>query len=122
MSGEPLGSTSEAAPDLGDYATPGETRVSPYLNIREQIARIDRAIEENAKARVEAAKLSAERDKLAAEALKLARDRAIAPWQVAATAVAASAALVGASGEARASPEVALLGALGLLRVAGGGG
>lgn len=101
---------SEAAPDLGDYGA--------RLNIREQIARIDRAIEENAKARVEAAKLAVEREKLAAEttkltaeALKLARDRAVAPWQVIVAAVAAGAASVEAT--------VALLGALDLLRVAG---
>ena len=41
------------------------------LNIRDQIARIDRAIEESAKFRAEQAKLNAEAVKLAAEQTKL---------------------------------------------------
>lgn len=59
------------------------------LNIREQIDRIDRAIEE-------AAKFRSERSNLDAEALKLTRDRAIIPWQVFATIMGAGAALFGA--------------------------
>ena len=43
------------------------------LNVREQITRIDRSIDE-------AAKLRAEQGKLIAEGRKLDRDRWLAPW------------------------------------------
>jgi hypothetical protein len=72
------------------------------LDLREQIARIDRAraeteklSEETRKFVAEAHKLAAERDKLAAEARKLNRDRALAPWPVAIVTMGGLAALVG---------------------------
>ena len=72
------------------------------LNLREQVARIDRALDEAAKFRservkldAEAAKLSGERAKLDAEAAKLTRDRAYLPMQVTIAAMAAGGALVG---------------------------
>ena len=54
----------------------------PALDLREQLVRIDRAIEETAKFRAEAAKLN--------------RDRTMAPWQFAAALMGAGAALFGA--------------------------
>lgn len=57
------------------------------LDLKEQLARIDRAIEETHKFSEEARKLgteqlklSAEQFKLTEEALKLRRDRGLAPW------------------------------------------
>ena len=49
------------------------------LNLREQIARIDRSLDEAAKFRAERAKLDAESNKLAAEAAKFRRERFLAP-------------------------------------------
>lgn len=54
----------------------------PSLDIREQVARIDLAIAENAK--------------FQAEAAKLRRDHAMAPWQFAAALMGAGAAMFGA--------------------------
>jgi hypothetical protein len=59
------------------------------LDFEEQLARIRRAREESEK-------FSAEQKKLIAEAGKLDRDRALAPWQIVVTAMAAGAALFGA--------------------------
>ena len=64
--------------DATDYAD--------RLNLREQIARIDRAIDE-------AAKFRAERTKLDAEAAKLRRDRFLAPALVLTATLGAIAAL-----------------------------
>jgi hypothetical protein len=61
----------------------------PQLDLREQIARIDRAQEETRK-------FVSEQRKLDAEALKLGRDRAFLPWTVAATLLGAGAALFAA--------------------------
>lgn len=58
------------------------------LEIEEQVARIRRA-------QVETEKFVAEQKKLMAEAAKLERDRTLAPWQIVATTVAATAALIG---------------------------
>jgi hypothetical protein len=52
----------------------------PSLDLREQIVRIDHALDEAAKLRSEANKLRAEETKLYAEARKFDRDRWIAPW------------------------------------------
>jgi hypothetical protein len=75
---------------------------SADFDLREQLARIDRAraeteklSEETRKFVAEAHKLAAERDKLAAEARKLDRDRLLAPWQVAVVTLGGLAALVG---------------------------
>lgn len=57
------------------------------LDLREQIARIDRSLDESAKFR-------AEQNKLIAEARKLDRERGLAPWQATAIAVGSIAALV----------------------------
>jgi hypothetical protein len=64
------------------------------LNLREQIARIDRAIEETHKFTAEQHKLMAEQQKLASEALKLERERGLAPWQATAITLGSLAALV----------------------------
>jgi hypothetical protein len=61
----------------------------PQLDLREQIARIDRAQEETRK-------FVSEQHKLDAEANKLQRDRAFLPWTVAATLLGAGAALFAA--------------------------
>jgi hypothetical protein len=61
----------------------------PGLDLREQTARIDNL-------REEALKFAAEQHKLTAEMLKLERDRAVIPWQVVATLLAAGAALFAA--------------------------
>lgn len=58
------------------------------LDLREQIARIDRAIEETHK-------FTTESRKLEAEARKLDRDRTLAPWQVGIVTMGGLAALVG---------------------------
>jgi hypothetical protein len=50
------------------------------LNLREQIARIDRAQAETEKFVAEQRKLLAEQTKLSAEALKFQRDRVLSPW------------------------------------------
>jgi len=50
------------------------------LDIREQIARIDRAIAETHKLQQESDKFVAEQKKLIAEAGKLDRDRTLSPW------------------------------------------
>ena len=60
------------------------------LNLREQIARIDRSLDE-------AAKFRAERGKLDAEATKLNRDRFLAPLALAVTSIGAGAALFAAA-------------------------
>ena len=59
------------------------------VDLREQLARIDRLI-------AETQKLMSEEGKLRSEEAKLHRDRAMAPWQVVTTAMAAGAALMGA--------------------------
>ena len=71
------------------------------LDLREQLARIDRAraeteklSEETRKFVIEAHKLAAKRDKLAAEARKLDSDRALAPRQVAVVTFGGIAALI----------------------------
>lgn len=71
------------------------------LDLREQIARIDRMREETRKFSAEMNKLAAEQSKLAAEQIKLAsegrkfdRERGLAPWQSIAIALGAIAALV----------------------------
>ena len=108
---------------MSDQTIPGT------LNLREQIARIDLAIEEAAKLRVEAGKLNAERDKLnvereklsiereklgaerdkmTVEQMKLLRDRAVVPWQAIAAVLVAGGAVVGAT--------LAVLRAMGLLQ------
>ncbi len=76
--------------DIADYAD--------RLNIREQIARIDRSLDE-------AAKFRSERVKLDAEAAKLRRDRFLAPAVALAATLGAIAALTPA-----------------ILRALGGGG
>lgn len=58
------------------------------LEIEEPVACIRRA-------QVETEKFVAEQKKLMAEAAKLDRDRTLAPWQIVATTVAATAALIG---------------------------
>lgn len=58
-------------------------------DFEEQRARINRAINESEK-------FVAEQRKLMAEADKLARDRALAPWQIVMSSMAAGAALFGA--------------------------
>lgn len=60
----------------------------------EQLARIERTQEETRKFAAESHKLAAEQSKLAAETLKLARDTMLAPWQIIATSVAATAGLL----------------------------
>lgn len=50
------------------------------LDLKEQIARIDRAQEETRKFAEEQHKLAAKARKLNAEAEKIARDRYLAPW------------------------------------------
>lgn len=65
------------------------------LDIAEQVARVLRSNEETQKFVAEQKKLMAEQAKLQAEAAKLYRDRALAPWQIVATTVAATAALIG---------------------------
>ena len=60
------------------------------LNLREQIARIDRSLDEAAKERSERAKLDA-------EASKLYRDRLLAPFALAITSIGAGAALFAAA-------------------------
>lgn len=59
------------------------------LDMREQLARIDRALAENQKFAAEQSKFTAEQAKLQAEALKLSaeadklrKDAELAPWQV----------------------------------------
>jgi len=76
---------------------------SPSLDVSEQIARIDRAIVEQAKLAAEERKLAAERIKLEAEQLKfnaeaskMLRDRALAPAAMIISALTAGAALFGA--------------------------
>jgi hypothetical protein len=66
----------------------GRALSDAQLDLREQIARIDRAIEETHK-------FTAESRKLEAEARKLDRDRRLAPWQVAVVTMGGIAALVG---------------------------
>ena len=60
------------------------------LNLREQIARIDRTLDE-------AAKFRSERVKLDAEASKLNRDRLLAPLTLAVTSLGAGAAIFAAA-------------------------
>lgn len=57
------------------------------LDLREQIARIDRMIAETAKLQDETRKFVAEARKLDSEARKLDRDRGLAPWLAAAGAI-----------------------------------
>lgn len=85
------------------------------FDVREQLARIDRALaetgklneeqaklraearkydEEQAKLRAEARKYDEEQSKLRAESRKLERDRMLAPWAILATGMTAGAALV----------------------------
>lgn len=72
------------------------TSAPTNLDIAEQVARVLRSNEETQKFVAEQKKLMAEQAKLQAEAAKLDRDRALAPWQIAAGTAAASAALFGA--------------------------
>lgn len=65
------------------------------LDIAEQVARVLRSNEETLKFVAEQKKLMSEQAKLQAEASKLGRDRDIAIWQVVATTIAATAALIG---------------------------
>lgn len=65
------------------------------LDLAEQVARVLRSNAETQKFVEEQGKLRAEQIKLQAEAEKLARDRMLAPWQIVATSVAATAALIG---------------------------
>lgn len=60
------------------------------LDLKEQIARIDRMQEETRK-------FTAEQHKLSVEALKLSRDRDLSGWQLIITGMGASAALIGAT-------------------------
>ena len=66
------------------------------LDLREQIARIDRAQEEVRKFSAETRKLTAEAEKLYAEASKLGRDRWLAPVIVTFSGLAALGGLVAA--------------------------
>ncbi|TGE01666.1 hypothetical protein [Methylobacterium nonmethylotrophicum] len=66
-----------------------------HLDSAEQVARVLRSNEETQKFVAEQRKLMAEQATLQAEASKLARDRMLAPWQIVATSVAATAALIG---------------------------
>jgi Tfp pilus assembly protein PilN len=70
--------------------------MSESLNLRDEIARIDRAMAETQKFSAETQKSVAEQQKLIAEARKLHRDRALVPWQVIATLLGAGAALFAA--------------------------
>lgn len=63
------------------------------LTLKEQIARIDRSLDEAAKFRAEQFKLVAERAKLDAEAAKLNRDRFFAPFAIGCATLTAIAAL-----------------------------
>lgn len=65
------------------------------LDIAEQVARVLRSNEETQKCVAEQRTLIAEQIKRQAEPAKLGRDRALAPWQIVATTVAATAALIG---------------------------
>jgi hypothetical protein len=71
------------------------------LNLREQVTRIDRQIEEShkfiaeqRKLIAEQQKLNAEADKLASEARKFDRERGLAPWQMTTLVAGSVAALV----------------------------
>lgn len=68
---------------------------STELDIAEQVARVLRSNEETQTFVAEQRKLIAEETKFRAEAAKLGRDRVLAPWQIVATSVAATAALIG---------------------------
>lgn len=82
----------------------GGTAPAPEsFDLREQLARIDRALaetgklnEEQAKLRAGSRKYDAEQAKLRAEARKLERDRMLAPWAILAAGMTAGAALVAA--------------------------
>ena len=65
------------------------------LDIAEQVARVLRSNEETQKVVAEQRKLIAEQAKLQAETFKLGRDHTLAPWQIVATSVAATAVLIG---------------------------
>lgn len=64
------------------------------LDLREQVARIDRAIAETHKLQAESDKFGSEQRKLAAEAAKLHRDRWLAPVLAAASFVVACGSVV----------------------------
>ncbi len=66
----------------------------PDLDVREQIARIDRLIVEAAKFREETRRIDAEREKLREETRKISRDQTLAPWQIVVTAMGTGGALV----------------------------
>jgi hypothetical protein len=75
----------------------------PALDMREQIARIDRALAGHGKFQAETEKLLAEsrkfrveREKRGAAAGKLQRDRMLAPWAIVVTAIGTGAALFAA--------------------------
>lgn len=55
------------------------------IDLRAQLASIDRTMAETRKLLAEAGKLRQEGDKLEREGLKLLRDRGLAPWQMLAT-------------------------------------
>jgi hypothetical protein len=75
----------------------------PVFDVREQVARIDRMLEESGKQSAERLKLDAERLKLESERMKLEpergkldRGRTLAPWAIVTTAMGAGAALFAA--------------------------
>ena len=75
----------------------------PAFDLREQVARIDRLLEESGKLSAERLKLDAERLKLESERMKLEaergkldRDRTLAPWAIVVTAMGTGAALFAA--------------------------
>ena len=75
----------------------------PAFDVREQVARIDRMLEESGKLAAERLKLDAERLKLESERVKLEaergkldRDRTLVPWAIVTTATGAGAALFAA--------------------------
>lgn len=75
----------------------------PVFDLREQVARMDRMLEEAGKLSAERLKLDAERLKLESERMKLEaergkldRDRSLAPWIIVTTAMGTGAALFAA--------------------------
>jgi hypothetical protein len=66
------------------------------LDLKEQIARIDRGIAETGKLQEETRKFVAEAHKLSAEQTKFQRDRTLSPWLLLAQGLIAGAALLGA--------------------------
>ena len=79
---------------MSDAALPG----LPALDLREQLARIDRSLAEAEKLRIETRRLNAQANKLAAEERKLLRDRSVSLYQIIIAAVVGVAAFMTASG------------------------